>query len=317
MCLDKAYAGLDLVARGWLQALFSLTIERAERQPAQTRLSQTQIVPMSDVFQLDLFDRRPDFDRPANAVLPQPLRPQELTDERLIAVIPEATLADGCAMAAEAGKRRLAPAIPALVSLCNRFAGYGIDVGVPEQAAALEALGAIGGSEASSAVVQLIARRIVLGPTLVVAIAIASQLRVIFPTEIALAFLRDSNPTIRALACACVRAGYEVVSTLLAMLDDPDGDVSAAAACALGRMGRGEARAHLKRLLAERPSTRGIEALAAVADDDAIVLLARLGRARPDLAASILSALEDIDNARAASSASALRRFLSETERRP
>jgi hypothetical protein len=82
---------------------------------------------------------------------------------------------------------------------------------------------------------------------LVVATTVASQLGVIFPTDIALAFLRDSNPSIRALTCACVRAGYEVVATLIAMLDDPEGEVSAAAACALGRMGRVEARIHLKR----------------------------------------------------------------------
>ena len=148
------------------------------------------------------------------------------------------------------------------------------------------------------------------------ATTVASQLGVIFPTDIALAFLRDSNPSIRALACACVRAGYEIVAALIAMLDDPDGEVSAAAACALGRMGRVEARIHLKRYLAQRPSGRVVEAVAAVADDEAIVLLARVGRARPDLALSIISALEEIDNARAASAASGLKRFVSEAERR-
>src|SRR6516165_12806099 len=88
------------------------------------------------------------------------------------------------------------------------------------------------------------------------------------------------------------------------MLDDLDDEVSTAAACALGRMGRAEARIRLKRYLSERPSSRVVEAVAEVADDDAIVLLARLGRARPDLAVPIISALEDIDNARAASAAS-------------
>src|SRR5208337_2654772 len=151
--------------------------------------------PMSDFVQLDLFGDRPNFDRSPNAVSLQPLLPRELSDEELIAAIPEATLADACALAAEAGKRRLSAAIPALMTLCNRFVGYGIDVGVPEQAAALEALGVIGGREASRAVVQLIVKRIVQGPTLVVATTVASQLGVIFPTDIALAFLRDSNPS--------------------------------------------------------------------------------------------------------------------------
>ena len=146
---------------------------------------------MSDFVQLDLFGDRPNFDRPPNAVSLQPLLPQDLSDEGLIAAIPEATLADACALAAEAGNRRLSAAIPALMTLCNRFVGYGIDVGMPEQAAAVEALGVIGGPEASRAVVQLIVKRIVQGPTLVVAATVASQLGVIFPTDIALAFLRD------------------------------------------------------------------------------------------------------------------------------
>ncbi len=271
---------------------------------------------MSDFVQLDLFGDRPNIDRPPNVASLQSLLPHELSDEGLIAALPEATLADACALAAEAGTRRLSAAIPALMTFCNRFVGYGIDVGVPEQAAALEALGVIGGLEASRAVVQLIVKRIVQGPTLVVATTVASQLGVIFPTDIALAFLRDSNPSVRALTCACVRAGYEVVATLIATLDDPDGEVSAAAACALGRMGRVEARNYLKRYLTERPSGRVVEAVARVADDEAIVLLARVGRARPDLALSIISALEEIDSARAVSAALGLKRFVSKEERR-
>ena len=147
------------------------------------------------------------------------------------------------------------------------------------------------------------------------ATTVASQLGVIFPTDIALALLRDSNPLVRAPACACVRAGYEVIATLIAMLDDPDGEVSAAAACALGGTGGVEARGHLKRYLAERPSGRVVEALAGVADDEVVVLLARVGRARPDLAPSIISALEEIDNARAASAACGLKRFVSKESR--
>jgi hypothetical protein len=178
---------------------------------------------MCDYVQLDLFCDRPNFDRPPNSVSLQPFLPQELSDEGLIAALLEATLADACALAAEAGKRRLGAAIPAFIALCNRFVGYGIDVEVPEQAAALEALGVIGGPEASRAVVQLIVRKIV-------AITVASQVGGVFPKDIALALLRDSNPSVRALACACVRAGYEVVATLIAMLDDSAGEVSAAAA---------------------------------------------------------------------------------------
>jgi hypothetical protein len=59
-----------------------------------------------------------------------------------------------------------------------------------------------------------------------------------------------------------------------------------------------------------------VEAVAGVADEEVIVLLARVGRARPDLAPSIISALEEIDSARVVSAASALKRFVSEAGRR-
>jgi HEAT repeat protein len=180
---------------------------------------------------------------------------------------------------------------------------------VPEQVAALNALGVIDDPEAAHAVSRLISKRIVQGPTLVTATTVASQLGVVFASDVVLALLRHSNPLVRAAACACVRSGYEVITTLIAMLDDPDGEVATVSACALGRMGRVEALAHLKRHLTERPSPRVVEAVARVADEDAIVFLARTGRARRELTASVISALEEIDNARALSAASALRKF--------
>jgi hypothetical protein len=75
-------------------------------------------------------------------------------------------------------------------------------------------------------------------------------------------------------------------------------------------MGRVEARDALKRSLHEKPSPRVIDALAEVADEDAIVLIARLGRKRPDLAPGILSALDEIDHPKAGVAASALRSWL-------
>ena len=71
---------------------------------------------MSDFVQLDLFGDQPNIGRPPKAASLQSLLPQELSDEELIAAIPEATLADACALAAEAGKRRLSAAIPALMT---------------------------------------------------------------------------------------------------------------------------------------------------------------------------------------------------------
>lgn len=101
------------------------------------------------------------------------------------------------------------------------------------------------------------------------------------------------------------------MATLTELLGDLDHEVSTAAACALGRMGRVEARDRLKRSLNVRPSPRVIEAMAEVADEEAIVFLARIGRARPELAAPVLSALDEIDRSRAAAAAARLRDWLS------
>src|SRR5437016_795789 len=95
--------------------------------------------------QLDLFSdagirtHRPSLGR-AGQVRPAPA---DFDDAALIAAIPEAGFEDAPALAAEAGRRRLASAVPALEALCRRFAGYGVDRMVPEQEAALQALAAI------------------------------------------------------------------------------------------------------------------------------------------------------------------------------
>ncbi len=228
----------------------------------------------------------------------------------MIAALPDSVLADACELAAEAGRRRLTDAVSALVALCNRFVGYGAGCIVPEQAAAFEALAAIAGPDAARAVGQMIARGVVQGPTLAVAAAAASQLGVVFPPDVGLMLLRHSNPSVRAPVCGCVRAGPAVVATLIELLGDLDDEVSTAAACALGRMGRAEARGPLKRCLNERPSPRVIEAVAGVADEEAVVFLARIGRGRPQLTTSVLSALDEIDHPRAAAAASGLRDWL-------
>ena len=67
-----------------------------------------------------------------------------LDDESLLAAILNTGIRDCLALAAEAGRRRLVGAIPALEALCQRFTGFGVDRIVPEQAAALDALVMIG-----------------------------------------------------------------------------------------------------------------------------------------------------------------------------
>jgi hypothetical protein len=269
---------------------------------------------MPGFVQLDLFGDRPALDMPSEGASATAITPESLSDGDLIFAITDVTLADAFAVTGEAAKRRLIGAVPALAALCNRFIGYGAVAVVPEQVAALKALSAIGSKEAAHAVSRLIAKKIVLGPTLLTALSVALELGVVLPSDVALSLLRDPQSSVRATACGCVRAGAEVITALILLMGDPDAEVAIASACALGRMGSNEALGPLKRYLIERPSRRVVEALARVADEEAIVFLARTGRTRRELTGSVISALQEIDTPRALAAAGALKKFFRQVE---
>jgi hypothetical protein len=242
--------------------------------------------------QLDLFA----VVRPAVEPVPPrkeiALDPAALADEALIGALPAATLATAPGLAAEAGRRRLDAAVPALERLCRRLVGHGAEMIVPEQATALQALSAIGGSGARQAVVRLIASRIVQGPNLGLALGIAAQLGAALPPACLTELLRHSDPSVRAGACRCTRSpAPAVVRALAELLDDLHASIANAAACALGHIGRAEARPRLMRLLREAPSADTVEAVAPIADRDARVILNRIARTMPDLAAVAVAAL--------------------------
>jgi hypothetical protein len=88
---------------------------------------------------------------------------------------------------------------------------------------------------------------------------------------------------------------------LVDLLGDLNRDVCVEAACALGRMGRPESVPLLKHTLRQAPSLRAIEAVAAVADEECVVVLGRLARsAYEDLAAAARDALEAVEHPLAA-----------------
>ena len=248
---------------------------------------------------------------PAEQPLPQilALRPPvaDLDDEALIAAIPAANLSDCTALAAEAARRRLAAAIPVLEALCRRFAGFGIDRVVPEQSAALRALAVIGSRDAAQAVSRLIVRRVVQGPALGLAVAVAAQLHASLPADILRSLLRHANPDIRANACRCACRRPELIAVMIDLLDDLNRAVARSAACALGQMGRIEARPMLASLLREGPSQDVIDALSFIADEECIVLLGRIARSTPALSEAALNTLESIDHHRASAIAAAIR----------
>ena len=231
---------------------------------------------------------------------PRKTTPADLGDTALIAAITEAGVADAPSLAAEAGRRRLMAAVPALEGVCRRFAGFGLDRAIPEQVAALEGLAVIGGPAAARAVARIITSGAVQGPAVRVAVSAAAQLDSELPVAVVLALLRHADRSVRAAACRCLRTWPEAVPVLIELLDDLNGDVSGSAACALGRLGRTEARPSLVRLLRTAPSPEVIDAVASVADEDCVVLLARIARTKPDLASSAIDALHQVDHPRAA-----------------
>jgi hypothetical protein len=261
--------------------------------------------------QLDLFDAA---GRRSNITEVSVGRPRtvttELDDAALVAAIAAAARRDCQGLAAEAGRRRLASAVPALEALCRRFAGLGRERAIAEQTAAFEALAAIGGTAAAAAAADLIVKRVIEGPGLGVALAAAARLGVRLPDEVAARLLRASAAEIRAGACGCVRVrpSPAVIALLIELLADADRRVAYESALALGPVGHTEARPILTRLLREMPSPRVIEAAIAVADEECLVLLGRLARTRPDLADSALAALDGSSSPRAATIAAAVRR---------
>lgn len=236
--------------------------------------------------------------------------PATLDDNALIRALPDAGLLDAPALAAEASRRKLIAAVAALTALCHRFKGFGHVAPIPEQVAALQALAAIGGRDAAASVAQLIAEDAVVGPNLVEAVAAAATLESRLPTGPALTCLRHPDPAIRSNACRLVRPSAETAACLIDLLSDLHESVSAAAACALGRIGRQEARPQLLRLLANTPSSQAIDAFARIADDDDLVVLGRLAISHPELASAVLEALEESDLPRAATIAAGVRRRL-------
>jgi hypothetical protein len=264
-----------------------------------------------DAEQLDLFLWR-GAAPVRRAASEDPPAVEQLDDPALVAALADAGLADAPRLAVEAGRRRLVAAIPALVTLCRLLTGFGAHHPVPEQVAALEALRAIDGTDAARAVAQLICEGAFLGRTLAIAVAAAARLHARLAPATVRALLRDPDPQIRVAACRCARPAPGVAEVLIELVGDLHRDVSAAATCALGLMGRNEARSELQRLIRDRPSAEVIDALATLGDEDAIALLARLGRARPELAPTVLLALDAMEHPRADRAAAALRAWSSD-----
>lgn len=260
-----------------------------------------------DDRQLDLFAPRP-AEKPAGNAAPRPRScdPALLTDDQLVRALPGEGLQGRVALAAEAGRRRLRAAVPGLRSLCGYFAAWGMDALVPEQVAALDALARIGGAQAAASVVESIVKAEIIGPTLGPALAAAAALGATLPETKSIELLRHPDPALRADACRCAKPSPAVIATLIELLDDLHPSVHREAACALGRMGRVEARLPLLPLLDQAPDAEIVEAIGRVADADCLIRLRRTAECFPALIGDVIDALEMSDDPRAAALAEQL-----------
>jgi hypothetical protein len=251
--------------------------------------------------QLDLFRNTPTPAEPcpSDEVAQPVIKVEAIEDDDLLAALPHSGIADSVAVAAEAGRRRLTAAIPALEAQCRRFSGFGADRILPEQAAAIDALAQIAGSGAAQALARLISSRTVQGPCLRRAVGAAARLGAKLPAGTVTELLRHDDPAIRADACRLAQPSPEMVAQLRELLDGLQRPVRMAAACALGRMGRNEVRPLLTRYLRQEPSAELIDAVSPIADEDCIVLLGRIARTVPELSAAALDALDTLDHPRA------------------
>jgi hypothetical protein len=233
-------------------------------------------------------------------------QPKALDDAVLAAGMAHASLANCAALAAEVVERRLLAEVPALEDLCRRFKGFGRAHPVRDQVIALETLAALGGPQATAAVMRLIGERIVEGPSLRAALTAGAIVRARLPAGILSEPLDDADPGLRALAFRCARFCPQTIPRMIALLDDFHVGVASAAAVSLGQMGRREAMPVLLRMIRSTPTAEMIDALASIADDDCLVELGRLAERRPDLRDAVCEALEGLDHPRAVT---VLRRF--------
>jgi HEAT repeats len=271
--------------------------------------------------QLDLFaDVGVPWERSRPPREPSPVPAADLDDASLIAALPHANLAEATALAGEAGRRRLAAAVPALAALCRRFAGFGANRAVLEQIAALEALAKIGGVAAAEVVAVMIEQTVLQGPTLKLALGVAARLGAALSVDLLRILLRHRDPEIRAQACRCARPILEPITLLIDLLDDLDPRVAKAAALRLGQMGRAEARPMLASLLRDDPSDEVIDSIAPIADEECLVLLGRIARSGTAPTSAARDALESSEHPRATAILSTLRQrsnLAAEASRRP
>ena len=254
-------------------------------------------------------DRQPDlFDLRGRVLSRQGQRPvvpdagpavAPLTDDELVATIPEADLSNVEALCAEVVSRSLQAAVPALERLWGRFAGFGRGAPLLEQRAVLGTLAQLDGEPARDALKGIVLSKSLPASLIPAALRAAADAGLTLPAALVASHLRHEDVAVREPAFRLSVAAGVPAHLLRDGLSDPSASVRRAAAIAMGNRGDAEARQPLLDELARQPTTEVIEALAVIWDDDVIVLLGRCAELDPAHRSAVLDVLRDIESPRA------------------
>ncbi len=247
--------------------------------------------------QFDLFEDRPPTAPDAGPASPL-LRPDTLTDDEVLHLLPDAVMQDAVLLCGLVVERRLGDcALPALDRLWRRFRGFGHERPEPEQEALVETLARIGTTGATDMLAGIVAAADFPPPLLPAALRAALHTGLRLPRGFAGPLLGNADPRVRELAVRLGQFGRPDIAAIEELIGDTHRPVRRAAAIALGRLGRASARPVLLEELYRDPTSEIVTGLAGIADDDIAVHLGRCAESHPALAQTVAAVLEEMETA--------------------
>lgn len=221
---------------------------------------------------------------------------ESLSDKDLVKKTAKATLSNVDLLCAQIVERGLGDvAVPGLVTLWNRFKGFGIAAPLPEQLLALETLSAIGNGSTKKEISKILAAHDLPDSLLPFVLLAAAKVGLNLPQKQILPWLEHDAPIIRAQAFALIQSSNPQRSTLEIGFSDPDPSVRRAALTAAGNLGHVSARAGLLAEFRKNPTSQTIQALLSIADDDIAVEIGRYAMENSPHQALIASEFEEMD----------------------
>ena len=187
----------------------------------------------------------------------------------------------------EVARRGDRAAVPLLVGLCRRHAGFDRATAVPEVAAALRALAAIGAAEAAPAILPLVEQGALAPESTAAALGYFAAVGHRPAASLLDHCLEHETPAVRAAACALAAAigDRDRIDILVSLRTDFYPEVADGALLALGHVGHRPAKFALEARLHAAPAEeipRIVEALVAVADEETAVSLGRVAERAAD-----------------------------------